>query len=138
MITANQMIAILVTRKLQLVPIYNPSDKSLGWVARTIDGTRAAPKNTPYPTPEDAVEAADKWLSQAETLEKERGSQRAIQALEKGKYFIRPKEVLITDEQGNPGIVKLFSAFLIDGTATSIADRESYLQAVIDAEKAGL
>lgn len=134
MITADQMIEIIKNRKIQILPVNLPNG-SIGWVARTIDGSRAGPKHDPYSSPLDAVEAADQWFSASETRENDRRAERIIAALERGRYFIRSREIPSTDSEGKPNLIRVFSAFLPSGGATNVRDRPSFIQAVIDIEK---
>ena len=127
MITAIRMSEIIKSRGLQVISVkVSINGSSIGWVAKTIDGTRAAPRNEPYPTPEEAVEAADAWLTLSETAEKDRKGDRLIKALERGRYYIRPIQ--------SSGASVLFTAYLPDGTVTSVKDRLTFIQAVLDME----
>lgn len=133
MITPDQMREIMVKWSIFPSPV-KVNGGSVGWLAKTIDGHRAGPKHVPYPTPEESIEAADIWLAARDRREEDTKSQRIIDALERGRYFIRPKNVQSTDEGGNPITVKVFSAFLPNGNATPVVDRSSFIQAVIDME----
>lgn len=136
MITSDQMRAIIVARGLQLVPV--KSNGTYLWLARTSEGFRAGPKHAPYPTPEEAIEAAELHFATAESRDTERRSQRIIDALEKGTYFIRARDIASTDPEGNPITVKVFSGFLSNGNQTPVRDRVSFIQCVIDMEKLSL
>ena len=126
MITSAQMLTVLKARMLQLIPIRSDRDGNVQWTCRTIDGTRATGSNQLYITPEEAVEAADLNLSQAELRERERSASTIIEALEKGKYSVKK------DSDGTFLIVKQ------SGSVSSITGRSSLVQAVIDAESEGL
>lgn len=106
----------------------------LSWIARTMDGSRAGPKHVPYPSPEEAIEAADLWFAARDARETETRAGRIIAACETGRYFIRPRNVQSTDTQGNPITIKVFSGFAINGNPTAVVDRPSFTQAVIAME----
>lgn len=129
MITPDQMTAIIKARKLQIIPVGD-----IGWVARTVEGSRAGPKHSPYLTPEEAVEAAELWFVAAAARDTDTKAARIIAAIERGRYFIRVRNQTSVDSEGNPVTVKLFSAILPNGNTTPVTDRSSYVQAVIDME----
>lgn len=132
MITPERALEIIKSRSLQLIPI--EKDNVIKWAVRTSKGTRAGGQNILYPTPEDAVEAAENWFISYASREQESKASRIIAALEKGTYFIRSREVLIPGDGGQQVSVRVFSAFLANGNATPIRDRSSFTQAVIDME----
>lgn len=135
MITAVQMVSILKTRKLQVVPvIIDGNGNGIGWLTRTIDGSRAGVKHPPYSTPEEAVEAAEAHYLLTETTEKDRKSDKIIRALERGRYFIRPVQGTVIGENGKPTTTTLFTAFLPDGSITTVRERSTFIQAVLDME----
>lgn len=126
--SSDEIIAILKTRKLQLIPMND------GWIARTIDGSRAGPNHPPYPSPEEAILAAELWFSENTQRDNERKSSRILSIIENADYFIKARLVNSNDDQGNPVKVKRYSAILLDGSETSIVDRMSFIQAVLDME----
>lgn len=133
MITPERALEIITARSLQLIPVER--DNVTKWVVRTSKGTRSGGQNTLYSTPEDAVEAAENWFVASNLREQEAKSTKIITALEKGTYFIRPRDLSTTDENGQTIIIKVFSAVLSNGNLTPIRDRPSLIQAVIDMEK---
>lgn len=135
MITDSRAFEIITSRNLQIIPINSPRDNSIEWIARTIDGTRAAPGNIHYPSPQLAVEAAEIWFVAAEERERERSAERILSSLESGKYYIRPQEVSIVDEFGQPGKVIVFSSFLPDGTETGVKGKPSILEAALETDR---
>lgn len=126
--TSDEILSVIKTRQIQLI-------FSQGrWIARTKDGSRLSPGNVSFNSPEEAVEAANSSLLSMENRESEIKATRIVNSLESGKYFIRPKTVQSTDQDGNPTTQKLFSVFLPNGTATPVVDRLTLTQAVIDME----
>lgn len=123
-ITSTQMSAILKSRKLGVLPVRKGS--TVEWTCKTVDDTRATGTNNTFSTPEEAVEAADINLSQAELREKERSAQSVIELLEKGKYQVKK----------DPG--GTFSIITASGSITPITGRPNIIQAVLDAEAEGL
>lgn len=133
MITPERALEIIKARSLQLIPVLR--DSATKWTVKTSNGLRTGGQNTLYLSPEDAVEAAENWLISLSVRDQESKAIRIISALEKGLYFIRPKEISTQDENGQTVSVKVFSAFLSNGNATPVRDRNSFIQAVIDMEK---
>jgi hypothetical protein len=128
MITADQAIAIQTSRGLAVRPVQG------GWVAETAKGTRLV--RQPYPTPNEALEAAEALLVAADQRAQEERAGRLVDALARGRYFLRPRIVTGTDpETGQPTTRLVFDAFRPDNTAVAaVRGRESYAQAVIDME----
>ena len=131
MITPDETLSIIKSRKLQLIPVRDRTSNTIGWVCKTIDGTRAAPSNNHYSTPEEAVEAAELHLSASEEREKERNSSSVLSSLEKllstGRY-IKSRHIQETGETR-------FDILTSDGKPTNVKDKSSLIDALIESEK---
>jgi hypothetical protein len=128
MLTADQALAIQRQRRLQVRPVPG------GWVAETAKGERL--HRPPAATQEDAIEAAEASLVAAEGRDALRRAARLVEALARGRYFLRPRTVTGTDpDTGEPTSRRVFDAFRPDNSPVAeVRGRESFAQAVIDAE----
>lgn len=134
-LTSDQALTILKSRGFQLITVPDLSNPSTPrWAVRSSEGTRMGGRGT-FASPEEAIEAADTYLTAAGVRDQERRAQKLVAAAERGRYFIRVRETPGTDTEGNPIIIRLFTAVLPDGTITSVRDRLSFTQAVLDMEK---
>lgn len=135
MITHQQMRDIVVSRKLQIIPLEDSATGIITWVCRTIDGSRAAPSNGSYPSPELAVEAADLHFTAAEERERLRKADILLSTLDKGEYYIKPRQVTSTSPSGEPVISTVFDVLTLDGKPTPIKDKLTYSDAVVEFEE---
>lgn len=131
MLTPDETLSIIKSRKLQLIPVRDRTSNTIGWVCKTIDGMRAAPSNRSYPTPEEAVEAAELHLYASEEREKERNASSALSSLEKllstGRY-VKPRHIQETGETH-------FDILTSDGKPTNVKDKPSLIDALVESEK---
>lgn len=107
-----------------------------GWHADTAKGERL--HRGGRPTPEEAVEAAVATLAAADAREEEYRARRLLEALDAGRYFLRPRTVTGTDPAtGEPFARRVFDAFRPDNSpVAAVRGRESYAAAVVDMEAA--
>lgn len=129
-ITADEMVAIMEVRELIVAP--HPTAQG-NWIALTKNRERVRPPDSPrdgYPNPQDAVEAAELHLQGAQERRRERLAVKAMGALNRGRYFVRPRQATVSGIQ-----VTVFDVFNPDNSQTTIRSRESVWVAVRDAEE---
>lgn len=137
MITDTQALEILTRHRLQLIPILDIPSGVVGWLTRTIDGTRAGGKHNPFSTPNEAVENADAYFTLAEKNNQEKLAiervERLTRLLESGVY-IKPKDVKSGKDpiDGSDIVIRVYD--VIDSTGKVIANKPSVLDAAVEGE----
>jgi hypothetical protein len=82
-----------------------------------------------FPTPEDAVEAADLTIQQAAARRAADESDRLQALVESGEVFVRPR--LIPDPEGE-GQRRVFDVYMGDGTPAETRGKGTYRQALAE------
>lgn len=126
---------IIVSRKLQIIPLEDSATGVITWTCRTLDGSRATPNNQSYSSPELAVEAADLHFLAAEERERLKKADSLLSTLEKGEYFVKPRQLTSTNPSGESVISTVFDVLTPDGKPTTIKDKPTYSDAIIEMEE---
>lgn len=126
-ITAQQFLDAIAEHHLSL------REAEDGWHAETRSGTRL--HRGGKPTPAEAVEAALASVGEADERERNRRAWQAVQALDRGRYFLRPRAVTVPDGEGGTVQRTVFDAFQPgNGRIDAVQGRANYLAAVADLE----
>lgn len=103
-ITPAQLVQILISRNIGVRPVIIPGQPTR-WKAGTYDQTHAegrAHKGT-FPSPEEAVEAADRYLAEVDQRKAATGAERLLASLDQADHYPRPREVDAPIGPGEPG-----------------------------------
>lgn len=136
MITPQQMKEIIVNRKLRVEPVIDDNGLDL-WTVKSARGERIT--KTAFPSPELAVEEAEKVLLASEVRSHERLCAEAVSLLSSGEYYIKSKAVTIPHPDNSQRTIesivfegiKRSDGSLIVSEATSFLAAAIQLQAIV-------